>query len=568
MKKKQLKLATSFAVCIMVATTMASCGGKESSAAGGTGEKLWQSETKEYKNFTDLGNYVIQMPEYDDAAVEEKGLAAANAIFDHMNVSAGGCSCMGKKNAKGELIFGRNMDLDISQCPAFIFKTTYSKYKTFGVTYLPHFYPDYADFLAKGEVDEELASIIPYIATDCLNEKGLYIQSNLRERDDRLLNYGLHTTHGEKTRADGKPWSELRAITVTIGPLVAQNCATVKEAIEYIKNSRDWYSMSPKEGYSKINMGFLIGDATGEYGLIEVAQDEVSYIPYQFGQANYYITPKWGALQTWGPGYGRLAMMSQVIETPQTLEEMMDAMVPIMWRNETLWLGQSHRVADEQHQHPYSQVVFQDDKGNTTLDWRSEYVFQSPVLDDGRMLLPAPMYEAARQSTGYDPKIKEYFDEAIKRGQLVVDNGSFKFSVKGQQLTLEQLTAKYNEYNQEKDDAKKAALQPYEDEYRRIILKMDNGWIHNDDHFEAAKALAYAQIHIRYNDNGTFDLNSMSKYDKLCAFYGMGVEKDETPLRDDGHIWTTSLNIGVNCVQKEMKIRFWENNKIVYHFKW
>ncbi len=563
-----MKYMTICAITTIATATLVACGGGGTSGAFGVGEKLWQSETKEYKNFTDLGNYVIQMPDYDDAAVEEKGLAVANDIFDHMDVSAGGCSCMGKRNAQGELIFGRNMDLDISQCPAFIFKTTYTKYKTFGVTYLPHFYPDYADILAKGEIDEELASIIPYIATDCLNEKGLYIQSNLRERDDRLLNYGLHTTHGEKTRSDGRPWSELRAITVTIGPLVAQNCATVKEAIEYIKNSHDWYSMSPKEGYSKINMGFLIGDATGEHGLIEVAQDEVSYIPYQSIQANYYITPKWGALQTWGPGHGRQSMMAQVIQEPQTLEEMMDAMKAIMWRNETLWLGESHRAADEQHQHKYSQVVFEDNQGNPSLDWRSEYVYQCPILDDGRMLLPAKMYEAAKQSTGYDSKIQEYFDEAIKRGQMVVDNGSVKFSVKGQQMTLDELTAKYNEFNQEKDNVKKAALKPYEDEYRRITLKMDNGWIHNDDHFEAAKALAYAQIHIRYNDKGEFDLNSMSKYDKLQVFYGMGIEKDEKPLRDDGHIWTTSLNIGTNCAQKEMKIRFWENDEVIYHFKW
>ena len=97
---------------------------------------------------------------------------------------------------------------------------------------------------------------------------------------------------------------------------------------------------------------------------------------------------------------------------------------------------------------------------------------------------------------------------------------------------------------------------------------MDNYWLHNDDHFEAAKAIAYSQIHIRYNDNGEFDINCQSKYDKLCAFYGMGVEKDETPLRDDGHIWTTSLNVGVNCAQKEMKIRFWENDEVIYHFKW
>ncbi len=36
---------------------------------------------------------------------------------------------------------------------------------------------------------------------------------NLRERDDKLLCFGLHSTHGETTRADGKPWSELEPTT-------------------------------------------------------------------------------------------------------------------------------------------------------------------------------------------------------------------------------------------------------------------------------------------------------------------------------------------------------------------
>lgn len=476
---------------------------------------------------------------------------------------------MAKKNSKGEVIFGRNMDLDISQCPAFIFKTTFGKYKNFGVTYLPHAYPIYADIQQMDELPEALVNMIPYLATDCINEMGLYVETNLRERDDKLLNVGLHSIHGETTRADGKPWSELRAPTVSATQLISQNCATVKEAVEFLKNSYDWYTMAPYgDGYTMINMAFLVGDATGEYGLIEIAQDRISYIPYQFGQANYYITPKWSALQSWGPGYGRLDMVSKVIETPQTLDEMMDAMKPIMWRNETLWLGQSKRMDDKQHQHPYDQVIFMDDKGNPSLDWRSEYVFQCPILEDGRMLLPAQIYEDAKKSISYDPKIKEYFDEAIKRGQIIVDDGSIKFEVEGKKYTLEQLTQIYKDYSKLTDNAKLLELYPYEVAYRNLILRMDNYWLHNDDNFEAAKALAYSQIHIRYNDNGEFDINCQSKYDKLCAFYGMGVEKDETPLRDDGHIWTTSLNVGVNCAQKEMKVRFWENDDIVYHVKW
>ncbi len=76
--------------------------------------------------------------------------------------------------------------------------------------------------------------------------------------------------------------------------------------------------------------------------------------------------------------------------------------------------------------------------------------------------------------------------------------------------------------------------------------------------------MAYARLHIRYDANGQVDSSCMSKYEKLLAFYGYGVEKDEKPLRDDASIWTTSLNIGVNCAEKKMKVRFWENDEVIY----
>ncbi len=71
--KRTQRLTTAFAVCFsvaatLVATSFVACGEKNSSAAGGTGEKLWQSETVEHKNFKDLGNYVIELPDYTDAA--------------------------------------------------------------------------------------------------------------------------------------------------------------------------------------------------------------------------------------------------------------------------------------------------------------------------------------------------------------------------------------------------------------------------------------------------------------------------------------------------------------------
>ena len=503
---------------------------------GFKGEKLWKSETKEHKNFKDLGNYVIELPDYTDASVQAKGLALINDRLDHgeMPAAPGGCTSMAKLNKKGEVIIGRNMDLTISQDPAYVYRTTYGKYKNFCVTYSPGGFKHYADIQQMDELPEQWLCQLIYSACDCFNEKGLYIEYNQREPNEALINYGLHSAHGDKTRPDGKPWE--RVCIAAITQLVSQNCATVKEAIEYIKNSYDWYTPQlPKDDplahYSGWNFSCMIGDATGEFGIIEIAQDEVSYIPYQYGQANFYITPKWTTIDYYGTGMGRLDMVSKVIGDVETIDDAMKAMEPIMWRNESLWIAYAERKG--------SQVLFKDDKGNPALDWRGDYVAEWPVLNDGRLVISKQIYDEAVAST-YDPKIKEYYDEAIKLGHLVVDN-----------------------------DGTLMNCQPGSEAYNKLRRNMDNAWVHDPDNFEALKARAYGKLHTRYNEKGEFDPNnSSSMYEKLIAFFGMGVEKNEKPFRDAAGIWSSSVNSGINCAQKEMKVRFWENNDIVYHVKW
>ncbi len=533
-------------------------------------EKTWNSKIVEHKGFRDLGNYVIELPEYTDHSVLEKGIAAFNAIADRGEAPTFGCTCMAKRNSKGEVIIGRNMDLDISQSPAYVYKTSFGKYKSFCVTYSPNFYKTYEEIQKLDEIDPTIQAALLTLACDCLNEKGLYIEMNLREKNEKLTCYGIHSNNGETKRDDGTPWSELRSCTTSIPQIVSHNCATVKEAVEFIKNSYDWYTVSPGPGsdlpVDNANMCFMIGDATGEYGLIELGQDEVNYIPYQYGQANFYITPKWNALDSFAVGHGRLAMVSRVIEPVDTLEEAMDAMIPIMWRNETLWIGESHRITDGTHLHRYNQVRFQDDEGTPQMDWRGDYIFYWPVMDDGRMIIEAGMYEEAKKAS-YDPKIKEYFDDAIATGRMVIDDGSIKFNVNGEELTLTELSSKYNEHEASTDPEKRKALKPYYNEYYRLLTNENRTWAHNDDNFETIKAVAYARLHVRYDMEGKFDPSSMSKYEKLLAFYGYGVEKDENPLRDDGQIWTTSVNVGVNCAQKEIKVRFWENDEVIFHAK-
>ncbi len=529
--------------------------------------KTWDSRTIEHKNFKDLGNYVIELPDITDPSTLEKGLMAVNYLCDHGDMSKIGCTAMAKHNSDGDVVIGRNMDLEISQKPAYVYSTSFGRYRNVCVTYSPTTGADYEDVKKMDEIDPNLVPFIVYSCCDALNEKGLYAEVDLREANPRLSCYGLHSKRGETVRDDGTPWTDLRACTVSVVQLVTQNCATVKEAVEFLKNSYDWYTVTaasddPNRGsmVDSCNMALLVGDATGEFGVIEVAQDEVRYVPYQFGHANFYIDPVWACLDTCGAGIGRLAKVPDVIQDVETLEDAMDAMKPIMWKNETLYIGEAYRADDDAHPNPYRQIVFQDDRGNPSLDYRNEYVGLFPVLDDGRLIATVDEYEIARKST-YDPKIKQYFDEAIERGNLVVDDGSFEFCIMGEKVPFADLVRNYK-------DSKAFAFQPEKSEamykeYKRLCQNENCYWGSCDPNFEALKAMAYAMLHVRYDEDGNFDPSCMSKYEKLKAYYGDGVEKDEKPLRDDAEIWTTSLNVGANCTEKRMKVRFWENDSVI-----
>ncbi|MBO5567064.1 MAG: hypothetical protein J5934_07595 [Succinivibrio sp.] len=198
------------------------------------------------------------------------------------------------------------------------------------------------------------------------------------------------------------------------------------------------------------------------------------------------------------------------------------------------------------------------------MDWRDEYSGLWPVLDDGRLIIAKETYENAQKST-YDPKILKFMQDGIRSGRMVVDNGSIKFNVLGKKVTLSELIQNESpDINASNPKLKQAMA----DEYFRLRQNEDVRWINDEYNFEALKAAAYAMYHIRYNQAGVFDPGAPSKYEMLKAFYGYGIEKDEKPLRDSASVWTTSLNVGVNCAQKEMKIRFWENDDVVVKVKY
>ena len=194
------------------------------------------------KGFTDLGDYLIWLDDFKTA-----DLAAA---VDYAQVMAGGlCTACAKRNSAGEVLIGRNNDMGVSRCPAYIYTTSCGKYKTLSLRYIAPDMYTYEQFKAEGYQDKKFINMIGMMASDAMNSEGLYVEMNGREKGDTFYNTGTNP---------GKP----RARVDMLPNLIAQNCATVKEAVEYVKNELDIYSTPVKDPDNLTEFAYLIGDAT------------------------------------------------------------------------------------------------------------------------------------------------------------------------------------------------------------------------------------------------------------------------------------------------------------------
>ncbi|HJJ48784.1 MAG TPA: linear amide C-N hydrolase [Methanocorpusculum sp.] len=451
----------------------------------------------EYEQFYDLGNYIILLKENKDVNTA----AVFELLQNAKGAPVGGCSAAAKHDKNGDVIFGRNMDLPATQYPAFISENNLGKYKTLSITYLGTAFGKlsngltYEKLLKEGKIDDTLYDAIPVIATDALNEKGLYIQGDMRLGEEGLNNYGTNP---------GKP----DAPQHTLPLLVTSNCANVSEAIDFIKNENNWVSYSAKTGNIEDdwNGAFMIGDSEGEFGLIEIANNNIQYLPYYPAQSNYYLAPFFTTAAEKIDGDGRLQAIYSGLSEPQTEEEMQKLLEKAYFKNYYLNLDNAYR--DEN-----GKIHFVDENGNPVYDWRGEIVSYLigtvPVDENGLMV----------SETGYEDGYNAYLDA------------------------------------QSKGDAQKT--KQYLSDYiihKAYLDRCTPRAVYDDRNFETVQKYA-----IKHDKD-----NQIS--DKLKKFYA----GDEEPLRNDtsGTAWIAGLNIGVNCAKKHMIVKFWENDNLVMDFTW
>lgn len=361
MRKKQI-ISVILAITMM-AVFIPGCSSNASNVMKfGNGKQIlnWNPEVVDHGSYKDLGHYVIDMGEIDQQAFAD-GAVRANKKLDTLGTKS--CTGIVKKNSKGQVIMGRNQDEEVSNYPVMVFHLTGGKYQAVSFYYSHKFDYSYKQFQEGIELEDSFRGMIASVSTDAFNESGLYIQTNMR------TNVGVETS-GTNPGAERVPM-------IGVVSRVALNASTVQEALDYIKTI-DIYTTG-NVNVTNWDYAFMIGDATGEYGIIEFANNEVYYTPYANGHGNAFVSPLLTQYDRYNSGYGRLATAQQAMIGAETDRDMMEAVHKADWFHEVLDYKYAYR--DEN-----GKIHFVDKDGNPSIDFRSEFVGRKPVDDFGNSI--------------------------------------------------------------------------------------------------------------------------------------------------------------------------------------
>ena len=289
------------------------------------------------------------------------GAERANAKFDTLKTKS--CTAIVKKNSKGQVVIGRNEDCEVSNCPVMIFHLNEGKHQAVSFYYNNNFDYTYDQFQKGLDLEDSFRGMLASVSTDAFNDAGLYIETNMR------TNLGV-TTSGTNPGKERVPM-------IGIISRIAQTCGSVTEALDYL-NTIDVYTMSSLAGSTTEgwDYGFLIGDATGEYGVIEFANNQMYYTPYANGHANFFVSPVLTQHDRYNTGYGRLNIAQQAMVGAETDRDMMEAVHKADWY---------HEIQDYQYSYRDNngKIHFVDKDGNPSIDFRSEAVGLTLVDDFG-----------------------------------------------------------------------------------------------------------------------------------------------------------------------------------------
>ena len=256
-----------------------------------------------------VGAQVIELPVFTKVDYE-KGLALDAELFGKY-----GCSAIYKTLANGDAVVGRSMDLYYSHKPAYIVRTAVPGYlKTVGLAYNPFIGENFSVVEAEGLTEEEVLPLL-FFTTDVMNEKGLYIEGNMRAEQPK--DAGFADSSGTN------PGAEYRMSIAGLIRFLGERAGTVDEAVALAKTV-DVYGLKN----DKINWtgALYMCDATGHHGLLELVDNKLSWLDGQNAQTNFFLTPEYREKAIFGSGVGRYATLQNGIGAVRTQEDLMDLM--------------------------------------------------------------------------------------------------------------------------------------------------------------------------------------------------------------------------------------------------
>ncbi len=231
----------------------------------------------------------------------------------------GGCTAVAKVNDDGEMLVGRNMDLTICNKAAYVFRTKVDDcYETINTCYsFRDISPNY-DFVKKNGLGEQFEKVMPFMSDDVMNSEGLYCEINMREGE-------VWPTGETKFGCAGtNPDADERIYLFSLPMYIGMNCATVDEAVEYVK-TLDIYSMYGNEMDANTYC-FILADKSGHYGLLEFGKDQIYWNEGQQAQANFFINEELAQDQLLKAGVGRYDKVMSGIDKVQTENDMFKLM--------------------------------------------------------------------------------------------------------------------------------------------------------------------------------------------------------------------------------------------------
>ena len=263
---------------------------------------------------TVIGDAVIELPVITEIDYEA-GLEQSRATFGKF-----GCSAIAKTLDDGDTIVGRSFDLFYGNNPAFVIRTDVDGfYKTVGLAYNTFGGSSFEDIKENGVSYEELLSLL-FFTEDIMNEKGLYLEANMRESQPEST--GIAATTG--TNPDAEVSIALPALVRYLG----ERCATVDEVVELVQTINIYGMITDTV---KWGGGLLVADATGHYGVFELVDNKFIFIDGQNCQTNFYLNDEYKDIATIGSGVGRYELLESKIDTVESFSDMTELMKQVRY---------------------------------------------------------------------------------------------------------------------------------------------------------------------------------------------------------------------------------------------